>query len=344
MHFRPTGLPLRMNTIQLIDAIFQQTTVLIAELSTAAGSRAPLAHVADQVFRDLTAEIERQGVRQKVVADMFGMALRSYQKKVRRLRESETHKNKTLWEVVVNFISTNGPVTRAEILRRLRYDDERDVAAVLLDLNQTGLIHASGRGDETIYGTNEARDLEGWDKTARFEAACDYVWLRIAREGTVDRAALLTMLPYDEELLDQALAHLVRSGRVESCPTEEGSSPRYASSRCFLPVGHEHGWEAAVFDHYQTITLAIANKVKRGKRRANADDNVGGGTLCFDLRDGHPLEQEVLSVFRDVRRRVSDVWQRVEAYNDQNPIAPADLRRVWFYYGQNVKSESDAED
>jgi hypothetical protein len=35
-----------MNTKLLIDAIVQQTTVLIAELSTASGIRAPLAHVA----------------------------------------------------------------------------------------------------------------------------------------------------------------------------------------------------------------------------------------------------------------------------------------------------------
>jgi len=32
--------------------------------------------IADQVFRDLTTELERQGVSRKVSADMFGMGLR----------------------------------------------------------------------------------------------------------------------------------------------------------------------------------------------------------------------------------------------------------------------------
>ncbi len=36
-----------MDAKLLIDAIVQQTTVLIAHLSTSAGLRAPLAHVAD---------------------------------------------------------------------------------------------------------------------------------------------------------------------------------------------------------------------------------------------------------------------------------------------------------
>ena len=74
----------------LIDAIVHQTTVLIAGVSTAAGIRAPLAHVADQVFVDLSRAIEEQGVGRKVAADMFGLALRTYQKKVQRLSESSS--------------------------------------------------------------------------------------------------------------------------------------------------------------------------------------------------------------------------------------------------------------
>lgn len=75
-----------MNVQLLIDEIVRQTTVLIAQLSTAAGLRAPLSHLADQVFVELARELDAQGVRRKVVADMFGMALRSYQMKLRRLR------------------------------------------------------------------------------------------------------------------------------------------------------------------------------------------------------------------------------------------------------------------
>lgn len=42
-----------MNVTLLIGAIVRQTMVLIAELATAGGVRAPLAHVADKVFVDL---------------------------------------------------------------------------------------------------------------------------------------------------------------------------------------------------------------------------------------------------------------------------------------------------
>jgi hypothetical protein len=64
-----------MNARLSIDGIVRQTTVLIAQLSTAAGVRAPLAHVADQVFLELPGAREgdrRTGIGRKVVADMFG--------------------------------------------------------------------------------------------------------------------------------------------------------------------------------------------------------------------------------------------------------------------------------
>src|SRR6185436_9126563 len=105
-----------MQTRLLIDAIVRQTTVLLAQLSTAAGIRAPLAHVADEVFVSLARELEAQGVGRKVAADMFGLALRTYQKKMQRYAESATEHEKTLWEAVLDFVTKTGSVSRRELL------------------------------------------------------------------------------------------------------------------------------------------------------------------------------------------------------------------------------------
>ena len=110
---------MQLNAKMLIEGIVQQTTVLIAQLSTSAGLRAPLAHVADSVFLELSREIESQGVGRKVAADMFGLALRSYQTKVPRLAASESVRDRTLWEAVFEFLSEQGSVTRGACFRDL---------------------------------------------------------------------------------------------------------------------------------------------------------------------------------------------------------------------------------
>ena len=93
-----------MHVKLLIDEIVRQTTVLIAQLSTAAGIRAPLSHLADQVFMELARELEAQGVRRTVVADMFGLALRSYQLKFQRLSEAP-RPHTSLWQDIHRELS-----------------------------------------------------------------------------------------------------------------------------------------------------------------------------------------------------------------------------------------------
>src|SRR5690348_7053507 len=93
-----------VNVQILIDSIVRQTTVLFAQLATTGGARAHLAHVANQVFLDLAEELHRQGVGRRVSADMFGLALRTYLRKIRRLSESATDRGGSLWDAVIGFL------------------------------------------------------------------------------------------------------------------------------------------------------------------------------------------------------------------------------------------------
>src|SRR5690606_6973640 len=111
----------------LIHAIVHQTTILIAQLATLGGARAPLAQVANQVFLELARELERQGVSRKVSADMFGLGLRTYRRKIQRLSESATERGRSLWEVVLEYVREHEKVTRGELLLRFSLDDEAQV-------------------------------------------------------------------------------------------------------------------------------------------------------------------------------------------------------------------------
>src|SRR6187399_1436374 len=142
----------------LIDEILRQTTILVAQISTSAGVRAPLSHIADRVFYELACEIEAQGVGRKVAADMFGMALRTYQKRVQRLRESQSFRERTLWEAILEYIESTGSVTRAQIDKRFARDPEEQRGAVLLDLQQNGLVYNTGRGEQSIFGPTTDAD------------------------------------------------------------------------------------------------------------------------------------------------------------------------------------------
>ncbi len=64
--------------------------------------------MADKVFAELTKELQQQGVSKRVIADMFGMALRSYHRKSREVEQSGTSPGRTVWKPFwSSFAATN---------------------------------------------------------------------------------------------------------------------------------------------------------------------------------------------------------------------------------------------
>ena len=264
-----------MNANLLIDALVRQTTVLIAQLATAAGARAALAHTANQVFMDLVRELKEQGLGNKVLADMFGLSLRTYHNRVARLSESSTERGRSLWEAMLAYIQERGPLARGEVLRRFARDDEATVRSVLKDLVDSGMVFRAGRGDFTTYQA-AAVPAGSAEAPGVVQRTIPFVWLVVYRKGAVTRS----------ELAEHVLA------------------------------------------------TAIAGKLRLGRTQAVRGEWMGGSTYSFDLWDGHPLHDEVVTLLQSTRERAADLRPRVEDYNAAHPREYA--RKVTFYAGQSV--------
>lgn len=321
-----------MNVNLLIDAITRQTMVLVAQLATTHGARAQLASVANQVFLDLVNELKGQGLGRKVIADMFGLSLRTYHDKVQRLTESATEKGQSLWEAVLAYLESKGVASRAEVLQRFCRDDEASVRGVLRDLVETGLVFQTGRGDGTGYRIASAKELAALGRGADPEAEAAFVWVAIHNNAPIDRASLRETVRLDADKLDEILARLLSDGRVKDV------DGKLESDSCVIPLGAEAGWEASVFDHYQAVVIAIANKLQRRERRALPQDAVGGSTYRFDIWKGHPAEEEVLATLRKVRELVGSTRAKLDGV-----LRPqgAEAYQVVFYAGQNVVRDEE---
>lgn len=323
-----------MNVVLLIDQIVRQTTVLIAQLSTAAGIRAPLADVADQVFLKLAAEIEAQGVPRKVVADMFGLALRSYQRKVQRLAESTTDGKRTLWQGVLEHLARHGSTTRHALIQHFDRDDPEAVAAVLSDLVRSGLVYKTGAGKRALYGATGEQDYAQLVDLENLDSTAGIAWLSIHRSPGITAEQLGAQLSLAVEQVERVLETLREQGRIS------GEGAGYRTDVVTIPVGESRGWEAAVFDHYQAMVTAIGKKLHGGARSAK-DDVTGGATLSFDVHDAHPQRERVYGLLAEVRAQVNAVWNDVRQYNALHPVPDEQKQRVSFYFGQSVTRAED---
>ncbi len=325
-----------MNTQLLINAVVQQTMVFIARLATAGGVRAPLAHVASQVFLDLTRELQHQGVKKKVIADMFGMALRTYHRRVRELGESLTDSGTTLWEAVLAYLREHEPVSAVQVQQRFSHDDPELLSGVLNDLVNSGLAYRSGYGDRAVYKIADAADFA--ERPGQRDEGEQYiVWLTVYRHGPLTAQEVAEHVSLSRDSCEAALDQLLDDGRLQSI--EGTGGPRYESRTFDVPFGSTQGWEAAVLDHFQALVSAIDQKLSLGRSRTDLRDVVGGSTWSLDLWDGHPLEEEVLGTLARVRAEVEDLRSRVDAQNATASAEPT--KRVVCYVGQYVREELD---
>ena len=321
-----------MNTHLLIDAVVQQTMVFIAQLATSGGVRAPLAHIADQVFLDLTNELQNQGVTKKVIADMFGMALRTYHRRVQETRESRTDTGRTVWEAVLEFIREREPVSGGEVQRRFVRDDAEVVSGVLHDLVNSGLAFRSGRGDNAVYRAAAEADFAAANGSGS-EAAEWLVWLSVYRKGPLTLAQVVEATRLPSAACEAALTTLGEHGRIAR---SDDAEPQYESKRFEVPLGEPQGWEAAVLDHYQAMTSAICAKL--ADRGSRARDVTGGSTWSLDVWAGHPLEEEATKTLARLRAELEDLRSRVDEHNAHNE-SDAARQRVVIYVGQYVRGQ-----
>lgn len=314
-----------MHVKLLIDDIVRQTTILIAQLSTAAGVRAPLSSLADQVFLELARELENQGVRRTVVADMFGLALRSYQIKFQRLSDASPAQPST-WQEIHALLGRSAH-TKAELLRALRPAEPADVTTVLNDLVGSGLAYVSGRGANAVYGLTPETDRLRHSQIEEQQALTHLIWQLVATGRCVTRHDLAKQIHVEPKALNDALTTLLSDGRV----VDRGD--QLHAERLDIPVGAEQGWEAAVSDHFRAVATAIAAKLRYG--RSETGDRIGGATLRFTVHRDHPHETRVYALLERTRAELETLWSEVSDWNVKHP-PPEDAPKVTFYFGQHV--------
>jgi len=324
----------------LIHSIVRQTTILIAKLATSGGARAPLAQVADQVFLDLVHELEREGVSRRVSADMFGLGLRTYQRKIQRLSESLTDRGRSLWEVVLDYVRSESIVTRAKVLQRFQHDDESQVRGVLHDLSENRLIFCSGAGPATVYRAASEEDLRALRQMRPDDGLDELIWALIYRLGPAELGELLPDLGLSLDELEAAVDRLVAAGSVER--QVDGERIVYRSSNLFIPVDAPVGWEAAVFDHFKAVVNTISARLEVDRRDPVATGRVGGSTFTIDVWEGHPMAEAVYGTLSRLRTQLAEQRKIVDDYNAEHGV-PEDYDRVVLYAGQFVIGEGKSD-
>ena len=303
----------------LLVAFVRETASLLAAAATHGGARTSLAFLNDHLFHGLAQELQQLNVRRRVSADMLGMVPRAYLRKLRRIEESVTDRGRCLWEAVYDYLVAEGTVQHAALLERFHRDDQDTLRGVLGDLRETGAILAEGRGQQTTYRAATGPELEARLKEGT-ESVEDLVWTFIHHDGPVSRAQL-ERHGIKPSRLERALQALLASGRIR----EEAAAGevRYRSVVYTIPLGA--GREAAMLDHFHAVVRTLGTILK------HPDEPAAASTYQLDVWPGHPMAEEAKELFREWRRRATELRERVDAYNAE--VGPRTIEPMLLYIG-----------
>lgn len=319
-----------METRTLIHALVREFADLLAELATHDGMLVSVADVPDRLFLELSRAIERRGIGRKVVADLFGVTLRSLQRKTARVGDDVEVETRTAWSDALAFLHERGPVSRAAFEQALRRYDTATLASVLHGLEAGGAIVRRGSGSSATLDVADAGPGSEDPGTAA-RALEALVWVTVYRRGPLEREALLQLVPAASERVEDAIAALHLDGRVRV--VRDGERTMYESTQFAVPSGTAFGFEAAVFDQVNAVLSTITGRLAgRTPRR----DATGGSTYTLDVWEGHPCHEEALSLLSDFRERMGELKSRVERHNAAHGV-PSAFDEVVVFAGVDIR-------
>lgn len=313
--------------------------VMIARLSTARGIRAPLGHVANQVFLDLAGSLQSQGVRHKVIADMFGLTLGAYHGKLRRLQSESESRKRSVWENVIRFLESHKTVRRSELMHRFRFEDPLVLGSVLQDLVNSEIGFREDEGGDVIYGLH-APDSFAPPGNLDAEALALSVWVTVHRLGPMTFASLRDHLPMlSETQIKASLETLRKEQRVQKC-VEKGAV-LYAGTDIFIDGDSDAERIGAMIDHYGAVINTLCRSAEESLKTSERK-TARGSTYHFDLNAHHVLRDEVLAFFEHVRKQGAELLERVDAENARH-TPNASLNRLVFYCGYHLEELNESE-
>lgn len=313
-----------MDTRLAIDQLLYEVAQLVARLATLGHARSLVADLPDRFFFHLANALEGQGLSKKLVADMCGLALRSYQKRLQRLAESRSDAGRTLWEAVFAFLHERGVTKRSEVERRFAKDDDQVLGSVLHDLVESGLVFRTGSGANSVYRAAREGELDQ-DLGFLDESAEALIWLSIYRRGPVSFEALMAHhRGLEEARLEALLERLLGDGRITATPGER----LYRCRQLLLPADPRAPGAAAIVDHVHAVfsTLGIALSLPPGDPQKAW---TGGSTYTFEVDLDTPLGAEAQALLPRLRSELT----ALRASADASPTTPPDATRVLVYCG-----------
>ncbi len=129
------------NNTLFIDTTLRSMASIIGAILTRNDQRRTYKKIGDKLFKFVAEELVRRKVPYRVAADMLGVSLRTFHRKMKgkSLMESGSETSS-----ILSYVAQNGEVNKTELYRHFHYLSPDFLGSSLRDLNLMGHISIEG--------------------------------------------------------------------------------------------------------------------------------------------------------------------------------------------------------
>lgn len=334
-----------MEVSPLILNIVRYTSMLIAALA-ANNRRANIRHIESQIFLEIRNQLTRRlKVCDSVVSEMFGLPYATYRARLspaEREYKDSLCVNNNAWYRLVQYLRKQHDwhlvediIKAHENLPPKRRIEERIVRGILREMHKLCLVEHKGGLRKDCYYRWSGSPEELLDPSL-----IALIRQHIFRFGPINQEAIQEALGLDHEDVEPILTELLNRQHIsKNC---DALDCRYTCNGLYLGLPSADTLDAAFLDHYQSMVLALVDKV------TGCTDSrlppVGGSTYTFELWPGHPCEGRVRELFDRCRRDMSELrreLQNIKTVMQKGGKTPEQNQyyTLKMYLGQHVQGQ-----
>jgi hypothetical protein len=319
----------------LITIVVRKSADLVATVATQGGSRHSLAEVPNRFHEALAEALDARNVPRKVAAEMFGVGLRTHQRRLKQAHEAPVTKRETLSARVYRLVSVAGESTKLDIELAFQDVPAHLLASALRDLQKNDLLLRTQHGAEVRFATTgRSGVLQDADE---FHVLQHFLSALVHRLGPVRSRDLCPLVDEPLELVESALQTLEHDGFLAS----EGpqTARQWVSRNKAMPRKAGPRRLATLGDHFVAVLTNLMGAVEENDPETmDTSPSSAGTSVAIEVPEGHALVGELHEAFRVFRTTVADIQKRAEGLEDAGNTSPP--VRLSSYAGTRVSKAS----
>lgn len=325
---RQTEIASGMDVESLVHLVAVQAAGLIGRLATSEGGRAPMATLESTFMRALVSELEQQGLSQRVIADMFGVSVRTYQRSL--LRWGAPEGAGSLWAEVLEFVDRREVCSKEEIFAHFHAEESATVTAMVRDLVKSGRLKTVTRRGQRLLALCDAAP----SRSAPPDVA---LAVFIAAFGPQTVAELAAQIGHSHEETAALVAEWVDKDILAPVPD---TTPTRYRGRPGLDrfVGKDISVGVLVHVAAMVSTLKAALALPRD---SDVEAHARMRTWIFDVWDGHPHADDIAAKLAASDALLRQAERLAVASVDERPTHGR--RRMQVYLGYSARGDASSE-